>query len=81
VIFMTGQLSERDVPAHPTFFGTDVQFGAPVQMPSFEQNKLPAGKPNGSMVYCQNCRRDTTPCQAGGGGAPAMVVGGAWSCL
>ncbi len=80
VIFMTGQLGERTVPAHPTYFGTDVQFGSPVQMPSFQQNQLPAGKPNGSMVYCSNCRRDTTPCQAGTG-APAMVVNGQWSCL
>lgn len=81
VVFMTGQLGERQVPPHPTYFGTDVQFGAPVQMPSFQQNLLPAGKPNGSMVYCTNCRRDTTPCQTGGSGSPAMMVGGAWSCL
>ncbi len=81
VVFMTGQLGEREVSAHPTFFGTDVQFGAPVQLPSFLQNQLPAGKPGGSMVYCSNCRRDSTPCQAGGSGAPAMVVSGAWSCL
>ena len=81
VIFMSGQLGERQVPPHPTFFGTDVQFGAPVQMPSFQQNALPAGKPNGSMVYCANCRRDTTPCQAGGNGSPAMMVNGGWSCL
>lgn len=80
VVFMTGQLGERSVPAHPTYFGTDVQFGSPVQMPSFQQNQLPAGKPNGSMVYCSNCRRDTTPCQTGTG-APAMVVNGQWSCL
>lgn len=81
VIFMTAQLSEGNVPPHPTFFGADVQFGSPVQMPSFLQNALPAGKPNGSMVYCANCRRNSTPCQAGGNGAPAMVVGGQWSCL
>lgn len=81
VIVMTAQLGERQVPPHPTYFGTDVQFGAPVQMPSFQHSALPAGKPNGSMVYCANCRRDTTPCQAGGSGAPAMMVNGAWSCL
>ena len=81
VIFMTGQLGERQVPPHPTYFGTDVQFGAPVQMPSFQHNALPAGKANGSMVYCANCRRDTTPCQAGGSGSPAMMVAGGWSCL
>ena len=82
VVFMTGQPDDtRGVKGHPTFFGTDVQFGAPVQMPNFPQNQLPAGKPNGSMVYCTNCRRSTTPCQTGGAGAPAMVVGGQWSCL
>ena len=82
VIFMTGHPSDYGrLEGYPTFFGHDVQFGAPVQMPSFQQNQLPAGKANGSMVYCQNCRRSTTPCQAGGTGAPAMVVGGQWSCL
>jgi len=81
VVFMTGQPDDGRVKGHPTFFGTDVEFGAAVQMPSFEQNKLPADKPNGSLVYCSNCRRSTTPCQAGGTGAPAMVVAGQWSCL
>jgi hypothetical protein len=81
VIFMTGQPAEGRVPGHPTFFGTDVRFGAPVQMPSFQQNQLPADKANGSLVYCANCRRSTTPCQAGGTGAPAMMVAGQWSCL
>jgi hypothetical protein len=81
VIFMTGQPDDRNIPGHPTIFGTDVQFGGAVQMPSFLQNALPTGKANGSMVYCSNCRRDTTPCQAGGTGAPAMVVSNQWSCL
>jgi hypothetical protein len=81
IVFMTGQPDDGQVKGHPTFFGTDVQFGATVQMPSFAQNALPANKPNGSMVYCTNCRRSTTPCQGGGTGAPAMVVGGQWSCL
>ena len=81
VIFMTGQPTEGAVQGHPTYFGTDVQFGTPVQMPSFLQNALPANKPNGSLVYCSNCRRNSTPCQAGGTGAPAMVVNNQWSCL
>lgn len=81
VIFMTGQPGEGTVKGHPTYFGTDVQFGTPLQMPSFLQNALPTGKPNGSMIYCSNCRRNTTPCQAGGTGAPAMVVANQWSCL
>jgi hypothetical protein len=82
VVFMTGQPDDTaGVKGHPTFFGADVEFGAPVRMPNIPQNQLPSGKPNGSMVYCTNCRRATTPCQAGGAGAPAMVVGGQWSCL
>lgn len=81
VVFMTGQPAERNVPGHPAFFGTDVRFGQPIQLPSLQQNALPAARPNGSLVYCQNCRRSTTPCQAGGAGAPAMVVNGQWSCL
>jgi Pectate lyase superfamily protein len=81
IIFMTGQPADGKVKGFPTIFGTDVQFGAPVQMPTFQQNTLPQGKGNGSLVYCANCRRSTTPCQGGGNGAPAMVVGGQWSCL
>ena len=81
VVFMTGQPSEGTVTGHPTFFGTDVKFGAPVQFPQLPVNTLPTGKPNGSMVYCTDCRRNTTPCQQGGNGAPAMVVGNQWSCL
>ena len=81
VVFMTGQPTDGSVAGHPTFFGTDVKFGAPVQMPFFPSNTLPAGKPNGSMVYCTDCRRSTTPCQGGGSGAPAMVVANQWACL
>jgi hypothetical protein len=81
LIFMTGQPSEGNVVGRPTVFGTDVQFNNPVQLPSFQQNVLPIAKPNGSMVYCTNCRRNSTPCQSGGTGSPAMMVAGSWSCL
>jgi hypothetical protein len=81
VIFMTGMPGEKNLPDTPAYFGTDVQFGATVQMPSFRQDQLPTGKPNGSMVYCSNCRRNSQTCQSGGTGAPAMVVNGQWSCL
>lgn len=81
IIFMTGQMEDKNIPGHPTIFGTDVQFGGVAQMPSFRQNALPTGKPNGSLVYCADCRRSTTPCQTGGTGAPAMMVGNQWSCL
>lgn len=81
VIYMTGQPADGNSPGTPTIFGTDVQFNTPVQMPSVPANQLPRGKPNGSMLYCSNCRRNTTPCQGGGSGAPAMMVANQWSCL
>ncbi len=81
VVFMTGQPGEGKVKGHPTFFGTDVEFGAPVKMPSVPFISLPRDKDDGSMVYCPDCRRNSSPCQGGGGGAPAMVVRGQWSCL
>jgi hypothetical protein len=34
---------------------------------------------NGSILYCSNCTQ-TTACAAGGPGAMAMYVNGAWSC-
>lgn len=81
VVFMTGQPAEGKTPGIPTIFGTDVQFNTPVQMPSIQADKLPLDKPNGSMIYCSNCRRNSTPCQAGGTGAPAMFVNNQWSCM
>ena len=81
VLFMTGAPDETGLKGYPTVFGTDVQFNQPARMPSFTQNTLPKNEPNGSMVYCADCRRSTTPCQAGGTGAPVMVVAGQWSCL
>ena len=80
IIFRTGQAEDRQIKGFPNYFGLDTQFGAPVQLPSFLQNALPS-RENGTMVYCSNCRRNSTPCQAGGSGAPAMVVGNQWSCL
>jgi hypothetical protein len=81
IVFLTGQPAEASVPGFPAVFGTDVQFNSPIRLPSFQQNSLPAGKPDGSMIYCSNCRRSTGLCQAGGTGAPAVMAGGQWSCL
>lgn len=78
IIFSTGQPADGTVAGRPAIFGTEVQ------MPNFAFDILPkinADKNNGSMVYCSNCRRATTPCQAGGSGAPAMIVNNQWSCL
>ncbi|MGA2134997.1 MAG: glycosyl hydrolase family 28-related protein [Bryobacteraceae bacterium] len=38
-----------------------------------------AGAANGAIVYCSNCTQSTT-CAAGGSGAMAMYIGGAWNC-
>lgn len=81
VIMMTGQPDDGSVKGHPTYFGTDVQFGGNVQLPSFREEQLPKDKPDGSIVYCINCQRNTTPCKAAGTGAPAIMVAGKWSCL
>jgi hypothetical protein len=81
IVFMTGQPSKGNVQGHPAIFGTDVQFSSPIQLPPLAINSLPQNEPDGSPVYCANCRRSTTPCQGGGSGAPAMKVGGQWSCL
>jgi hypothetical protein len=81
IVFMTGQPSEGSVQGNPAIFGTDVQFNSLVQLPSISVSSLPQNKPDGSLVYCANCRRSTTPCQGGGSGAPAMKVAGQWSCL
>lgn len=81
IVFKTGQLEERQIKGFPAEFGTDVEFNGTVKMPSLQLNALPRNRQNGTMVYCSNCRRNSTPCQAGGGGAPAMVVNNEWSCL
>ena len=82
LVFMTGQPADGSVKGRPTVFGgTDVEFNSPIKLPSFQQNALPRDKSDGSLVYCVNCRRSTIPCQGGGTGAPAMMVGGQWSCL
>jgi hypothetical protein len=81
IVFMTGQPSEGNVEANPAIFGTDVQFNSPIRLPSITVDTLPQNKSDGTLVYCANCRRTTTPCQGGGSGAPAMKVGGQWSCL
>ena len=81
VVMMTGQPSEGSVQGHPTTFGTDVKFNTPIQLPQLPINTLPQRTQNGAFTYCTDCRRNTTPCQGGGTGAPAMYAGDRWSCL
>jgi hypothetical protein len=82
IIFSTGQPAEGSVPGRPTEFGSEVKFNAPVQMPNLLFNDLPrTNVGNGSMVFCTNCRRSSSPCTTGGNGAPAMFMNGRWECL
>ncbi len=81
VIFMTGQPGETKVKGHPTYFGYDVEFGTPIQLPNLKFIQLPNDKPNGSFLYCEDCQRNGNPCRGNGSGSPAMVVNGRWSCL
>ncbi len=81
VVMMTGQPKDGSVEGHPTLFGTDVKFNTPIQLPQMPINTLPQRAQNGSFTYCTDCRRNTTPCQSGGTGAPAMFAGDKWSCL
>lgn len=81
ILFRTGQLEERQIKGFPAIFGTDVEFNGTIKLPSLQLNLLPRVVKNGMMAYCSNCRRNSTPCQAGGSGAPAMVVNNEWSCL
>ncbi len=82
VVFRTGQPGEGTVPTQPTIFGTDVRFDSPIQLPSILQSDLSKQTVNnGTMVFCSNCKRGTSPCQNGGSGAPAMFINGRWECL
>jgi hypothetical protein len=81
IVFMTGQPAEGRVAGNPAVFGTDVLFNSSVRLQPLQITQLPQDKPDGSLLYCANCRRSTTPCQGGGSGAPAMKVAGQWSCL
>lgn len=57
------------------------RFDAPVQLPNLrltEFQNTQAG--NGSMVFCTDCQRNSTPCRTGGNGSPAMFVNGTWEC-
>ncbi|MBI5511071.1 MAG: right-handed parallel beta-helix repeat-containing protein [Deltaproteobacteria bacterium] len=64
----------RDVPAD--IRSTDALLHLPVGGSTFAQLGTPA---NGSLVYCSDCAR-TSPCTAGGGGAMAARLNGAWEC-
>jgi hypothetical protein len=82
IMFSTGQPAEGQTPGRPTVFGDSVRFDGPVQLPNLPYNNLPRSNVgNGSMVFCSTCRRNTSPCQAGGNGAPAMWINGNWNCL
>jgi hypothetical protein len=74
IIFQTGQLANGSVPGRPTVIGTEIQ------MPIFNSRSLPRTSNNGTMLFCEDCRRNS-PCSGGGTGAPAMFINNRWECL
>lgn len=59
-------------------YATNVSLSGPAQVGSSAFAGL-GGNANGSLLYCTDCQA-TTPCTAGGSGAVAARVNGAWSC-
>jgi hypothetical protein len=57
---------------------TNLTLGNSAQMGSSTFANLGSAA-NGTILYCSNCTQ-TTACAAGGSGAMAMYVNGAWSC-
>jgi hypothetical protein len=56
-------------------------FDGTVRLASYLKANLPSGTTaNGDMVYCSDCKPSTTPCQAAGTGALAIIANGQWSC-
>jgi hypothetical protein len=87
IVFQTGQLRDTSlgnssiaIPERPTVIGTETQFDAPARLPSFRANGLPPNRAAGTMLFCADCRKDTSPCSAGGDGALAISIGGRWDC-
>ena len=87
IIFQTGQ--PRDVSQvnpsgtvaeRPTIIGTETKFDAPARLASFRANNLPTGREAGTMVFCADCQKNTSPCRAGGDGALAIAIGNRWDC-
>lgn len=61
-----------------TLTASNLSLSSSAQLGSSTFANLGSGA-NGSMVYCSNCTQ-TSACAAGGSGAMAMYVNGAWSC-
>ena len=61
-----------------TLSATNLALSNSAQVGSSTFANLGSGS-NGSILYCSNCTQ-TSACAAGGSGAMAMYVNGAWSC-
>jgi hypothetical protein len=57
-------------------------FDGPVRLKGYLFGQFPAGTPlPGDIIYCLDCKPNTTPCQGAGAGALAVVSGGPqWNC-
>lgn len=87
IVFQTGQpldVSQQNpsirVEARPTIIGTETRFDAPVQLAPFAFSKLPAAAPAGTMIFCTDCQKNSSPCKAGGTGTLAVSIGRQWDC-
>lgn len=63
------------------FFFSD----APFQLPSFTLSDITSSNfgqaQPGTVVYCSNCQKNTSPCQSGGSGALALLTNASqWDC-
>jgi hypothetical protein len=61
-----------------TLFATGLALTGPAQVGSTAFATL-GTYANGNIIYCTNCQQ-TNPCSAGGTGAVATSINGAWSC-
>jgi hypothetical protein len=60
------------------FYATNLSLAGPAQVGSSTFAGLGANA-NGNLLYCTDCQQ-TNPCAAGGSGAVAARINGAWSC-
>jgi hypothetical protein len=56
-------------------------FDGPIKLKSYTLGNLPTGvTTSGDLVFCTDCKVNTSPCQGAGPGALAVVVGSQWNC-
>jgi Pectate lyase superfamily protein len=56
-------------------------FDAPVKLQTYTLATFPAGTPTtGTMVFCTDCLKNSSPCTGGGTGTLAILNGSTWEC-